>query len=38
MQNEITFVISPLLAVKIGRSPNLAIMTFHFGLYNDLLL
>ena len=38
IQNEITFVIAPLLTVKIGRSPNLVIITIHFGLNNNLLL
>ena len=38
IQNEITFVIPPLLTVKIGRSPNLVIITVHFGLNNNLLL
>ena len=28
---------TPLLAVKIGRSLNLAITTVHFGLHNNLL-
>ena len=37
IQNEITFVITPLLTVKIGRSPNVAIITAHFGFYNNLL-
>ena len=31
-------VIAPLLTVKVGRSPNLAIVTVHFGLYNLLPL
>ena len=38
IQNEIIFVTKPtLLTVKIRRSPNLAIITFHFGWYKNLL-
>ena len=36
IQNEIIFVIIPLLTVKIGK-PNLASITVHFGLYNNFL-
>ena len=35
---EITFAIAPLLTVKVGRSPNLAIITVHFGLHHLLPL
>ena len=37
IQNEIIFVIIPLLTVKIGKPPNLASITVHFGLYNNFL-
>ena len=37
IQNEIIFVTIPLLTVKSGTSPNLAIIRVHFGLYNNLL-
>ena len=35
--NEIIFVTIPLLTVKIGSPPNLAIILGHFGWYNNLL-
>ena len=35
---EITFAIAPLLTVKVGMSPNLAIITVHFGLHHLLPL
>ena len=34
---EFKFVIIPLLTVKIERSPNLAIITVHIGLYNNYI-
>ena len=37
IQNEIIFVIIPLLTAKIGKPPNLASITVHFGLYNNFL-
>ena len=37
IQNETIFVTIPLLTAKIGRSPNLAIITVHFGWDNNLV-